>query len=411
MNFEFFIAQRMRSSSTSESTVSGRIIKIAIAAIALGMVMMLIALGTSLGLQREIKAKTIALSGDIRIAPFENNNSSISITPIDTLELRTELWFDKNQVAHLYPYVAKGVLLKTKSEFEGGVVKGVDQNFPWEKLSPYLVEGSFPVFDSTVSKEIVLSQTLAQKLKLNLGDRVTAYFQNDDPGAVPRIRYFNLVAIYQTGFPDFDNSFVFVDIKQVQKINGWTDQQIGGVEVFLKPKANAIPYAEKIYNELPPHIDVQRVDQLYQGIFDWIALFDFNVLIILIIMILVGTLNMTTALLVLILERSRMVGVLKSLGANNRQIQKVFLWNAVYIILRGLIWGNVLGLSFLLGQSYFGWIALDPATYFVSTVPIALPIPLFIGLNLLVLGVCSLLLWIPSLIVGRIDPTEVVRFR
>ena len=183
------------------------------------------------------------------------------------------------------------------------------------------------------------------------------------------------------------------------------------MEVFLKPKANAIPYAEKIYNELPPHIDVQRVDQLYQGIFDWIALFDFNVLIILIVMILVGTLNMTTALLVLILERSRMVGVLKSLGANNRQIQKVFLWNAVYIILRGLVWGNVLGLSFLVGQSYYGWIALDPANYFVSTVPIALPIPLFVGLNLMVLSVCSLLLWIPSLIVGRIDPTEVVRFR
>ena len=274
-----------------------------------------------------------------------------------------------------------------------------------------MIEGKCPVFDSLVSKEIVLSQTLAQKLNLNLGDRLTAYFQNDDPGSLPRIRYFNLVAIYQTGFPDFDNSFTFVDMRQLQKINGWTDQQIGGVEIFLTPQAEKISYAEKIYTELPPHIDVQRVDQLYQGIFDWIALFDFNVLIILIVMILVGTLNMTTALLVLILERSRMVGVLKSLGANNRQIQKVFLWNAVYIILRGLVWGNALGLVFLLGQSYFGWIQLDPATYFVATLPIALPIPLFIGLNLLVLSVCNLLLWIPSLIVGRIDPTEVVRFR
>lgn len=411
MNFEFFIAQRMRSSTSSESTVSGRIIKIAIVAIALGMVMMLIALGTSLGLQREIKAKTIALSGDIRIAPFENNNSSISITPIEKFELRKALWWDENQVAHLYPYVAKGVLLKTKNEFEGAVVKGVDQTFSWEKLSPYLIQGKFPVFDSLVSKEIVLSQTLAKKLNLSLGDRVTAYFQNDDPEGVPRIRYFKLVAIYQTGFPDFDNSFTFVDMRQLQKINAWTDQQIGGVEIFLTPQADAVSYAQKIYTELPPHIDVQRVDQLYQGIFDWIALFDFNVLIILIVMILVGTLNMTTALLVLILERSRMVGVLKSLGANNWQIQKVFLWNAVYIIIRGLVWGNALGLILLMGQSYFGWVQLDPDTYFVATVPVALPIPLFLGLNLLVLGVCSLLLWIPSLIVGKVDPTEVVRFR
>ncbi len=401
----------MRASSSSESTVSGRIIKIAIAAIAIGMVMMLIALGTSLGLQREIKAKTIALSGDIRIAPFENNNSSISIRPIATQELRKESWMDPQQVAHLYPYIAKGVLLKTKNEFEGGVVKGVDQNFPWEKLRPYLIEGNFPHFDTSISKAIVLSQTLAQKLNLKLGERVTAYFQNDKEGAIPRLRYFTLTAIYQTGFPDFDNSLAFVDLRQIQKLNGWTKQQVGGLEVFLTPEAVAVSFAEKIYNELPPHIDVQRVDQLYQGIFDWIALFDFNVLIILIVMILVGTLNMTTALLVLILERSRMVGVLKSLGANNGQIQKVFLWNAIYIILRGLVWGNVLGLAFLFGQSYWGWIQLDPATYFVSTVPIALPIPLFLGLNFLVLGVCTALLWIPSLIVGRIDPTEVVRFR
>ncbi len=132
------------------------------------------------------------MSGDIRIAPFENNNSSISIKPIDTLELRKESWWDKKKVAHLYPYVSKGVLLKTKNEFEGAVVKGVDAAFPWEKLRPYLVEGSFPVFDSLVSKDMVLSQTLAQKLQLNLGDRVTAYFQNNKEGALPRIRYFTV---------------------------------------------------------------------------------------------------------------------------------------------------------------------------------------------------------------------------
>lgn len=373
--------------------------------------MMLIALGTSLGLQDEIKAKTIALSGDIRIAPFENNNSTISITPIDTLELRKERWWSSSHVAHAYPYIAKGVLLKTKDEFEGAVIKGVDQQFPWVKLQPYLIEGRFPEFDTTLSKEIVLSQTLAQKLQLSIGDRVTAYFQSENPSALPRIRYFSLVGIYQTGFPDFDNSITFADLKQVQKLNGWNEQQIGGLELFLAPNANHISYADQIYRELPPHIDVQRVDQLYEGIFDWIALFDFNVLIILIVMILVGTLNMTTALLVLILERSRMVGVLKSMGAHNGQIQKIFLWNAIYIILRGLAWGNALGVAFLLGQAHWGWIRLDPATYFVSTLPIALPLPLFFGLNLLVLGLCSALLWIPTLIVGRIDPTEVVRFR
>ena len=290
-------------------------------------------------------------------------------------------------------------------------MKGVDKAFPWHKLSPYLIEGKFPVFDSLISKEIVLSQTLAQKLNLNLGDRLTAYFQNDDPGSVPRIRYFNLVAIYQTGFPDFDNSFTFVDMRQLQKINGWKDQQIGGVEIFLTPQAEMISYAEKIYTELPPHIDVQRVDQLYQGIFDWIALFDFNVLIILIVMIIVGTLNMASALLVLILERTRMIGVLKTLGATGNQIQQIFLINAGYIILKGLVIGNILGGLILFSQHKYQWLRLDPATYFVEAIPINLPFEFVIGLNVLVFGVCISILWLPTIIIGKIDPTKVLQYR
>ena len=180
----------MRSSS-SESTVSARIIKIAVVAIALGMIMILIALGSSLGLQKEIKNKTIALSGDLRIAPFENNNSTLSIRPIDTLELQKQLWEDAAKIKHAYPFIAKGVLLKTKQEFEGAVVKGVSSAFPWEKLQPYLVEGEYPNFGDTLSKDIVLSQSLAQKLQLALSDRVTAYFQQENEGSIPRVRYFN----------------------------------------------------------------------------------------------------------------------------------------------------------------------------------------------------------------------------
>ena len=410
MRFEYFLAQRMRS-SFSESTVSARIIKIAVVAIALGIIMILIALGSSLGLQKEIKNKTIALSGDLRIAPFENNNSMLSIRPIDTLELQKQLWEDAAKIKHAYPFIAKGVLLKTKQEFEGAVVKGVSSTFPWEKLQPYLVEGEYPNFGDTISKDIVLSQSLAQKLQLALGDRVTAYFQQENEGSIPRVRYFNLKAIYQTGFPEFDDNFVFADLRHLQRINRWSSSQIGGVELFLTPTVNVDAFAEEVYGVLPPHIDVQTAQQRYQSIFDWIAVFDFNVLIILVIMILVGTLNMATALLVLILERSRMIGVLKSMGASNLQIQKLFLFNAVYIIGHGLLWGNGLGLLLLISQYYFGWLELDPNNYFVTTVPVELPFHLWFGLNALVLTVCCLLLWLPSLIVGRIDPTKVLRFR
>ena len=400
----------MRSSS-SESTVSAQIIKIAVVAIALGMIMILIALGSSLGLQKEIKNKTIALSGDLRIAPFENNNSKLSIRPIDTLELQKQLWEDASKIKHAYPFIAKGVLLKTKKEFEGAVVKGVSSVFPWENLRPYLVEGEYPNFGDTLSKDIVLSQSLAQKLQLALGDRVKAYFQQENEGSIPRVRYFKLKAIYQTGFPEFDDNFVFADLRHLQRINKWSPSQIGGMELFLTPMVKVDTFAEEVYGVLPPHIDVQTAQQLYQSIFDWIAVFDFNVLIILIIMILVGTLNMATALLVLILERSRMIGVLKSMGTSNFQIQKLFLFNAIYIIGRGLLWGNGLGFLLLFCQYYFGWLELDPANYFVTTVPVELPFHLWLGLNTLVLTVCCLLLWLPSLIVGRIDPTKVLRFR
>ena len=410
MRFEFFLAQRMRSSS-NESTVSARIIKIAIVAIALGIIMILIAMGSSLGLQKEIKNKTIALSGDLRIAPFENNNSTISIRPIDTIELRKNVWEDQSKISRAYPFIAKGVLLKTKQEFEGAIVKGITSSFPWEKLTPYLVAGSYPQFDSSLSKEIVLSQSLAQKLQLKIGERVTAYFQQKNEGSIPRVRYFTVTAIYQTGFPEFDNTFAFAEMRHLQRINNWSESEIGGMELFLYSKENVATYAEEVYRALPPHIDVQTAQQRYQSIFDWIAVFDFNVLIILVIMILVGTLNMATALLVLILERSRMIGVLKSMGATNPQIQKLFLLNAVYIVGKGLLWGNLIGLGILFSQYYFGWLQLDPTSYFVTTVPVELPFHLWAGLNVLVLSVCSLLLWIPSLIIGRIDPTKVLRFR
>ena len=377
----------------------------------MGMVMILIAMGSSLGLQNEIKSKTVALSGDLRLAPFENNNSTISIRPIDTIELQKNKWEDKSKIAHQYPFISKGVLLKTKQEFEGAVLKGVNWAFPWEKLAPYLLEGDYPYYGNSLSKEIVLSQSLAKKLQLSIGDRVTAYFKQEDESSIPRVRYFNLGAIYQTGFPDFDDTFVFADMRHLQRINNWSPSEIGGMELFLNPEVNVNTYAEEVYRVLPPHIDVQTAEQRYQSIFDWIAVFDFNVLIILIIMILVGTLNMASALLVLILERSRMVGVLKSMGATNHQIQKLFLVNAIYIVGNGLLWGNLIGLGLLFGQHYFGWIQLDPSTYFVTTVPVELPLHLFVGVNALVLITCSLLLWFPSLIVARIDPTSVLRFR
>lgn len=410
MIFERFVATKIQRSAKGESTVSSRIIKIAIVAIALGMVMMLIAMATSLGLQKEIKRKTVALTGDIQIAPFENNNSTISVSPIEISSLAKDLWFDDPRITDAFGYVSKGVLLKTKKEFEGGVLRGVDSLFPWQRLKPYLVKGDFPIFSTKISKQIVLSVTIASKLNVGLGDRVTAFFQSKKEN-LPGIRYFSVVGIYQTGFPYIDDNVSFVDIRQLQRLNKWAENEIGGFVVYVEKENDRHLLSEELYQKLPPHIDVRTVEQLYEGIYDWISLFDFNVLIILCIMIIVGTLNMATALLVLILERAHMIGVLKVFGASQRQLQNIFLISAVKIIGKGMVWGNGIGLVLLWSQHRFQWIQLDPNTYFVDTVPVLLPWAYFIALNILVLVVCVALLWLPVKIVAYISPIRVLKMK
>lgn len=410
MSFELFLATRMRQNAQNESSVSSRIIKIGVFAIALGMVMMLIALGTTLGLQNAIREKTISFSSHLKIAPFENNDSALSVRPIITSDV---LLPDSvlEDIASVYPVINMGGLLKSKSEFEGVIFKGVDGDYPKHKIQSFLLEGHFPKFDSMPSNEVLLSKTLSDRLSLSTGDRVTAYFQNSRKSNLPLTRYFTVAGIYETGFPDFDATYIWGDLRQVQRLKNWEKEQVGGYEVFLKEENSLQEMSEKIYNLLPSEIDVQTIEQLYQGVFEWIALFDFNTLIIILIMVVVGTLNMATALLVLILERSRMVGVLKSFGATAVSIQKIFLWNAVYIIFKGMIIGNGIGLLLLYLQSRTGFVQLDPATYFVREVPVSLGIFPILLLNVFVLFSCTFLLWFPSLVIGKIDPVKALRFR
>ena len=399
----------MRSQSIDKSSASNRIIKIAIAAIALGLVMMLIAVSTSLGLQHEIKNKIIVFSGQLNIAPFENNNSKVSTRPIYSSELNEVGWNSTDDIDHIQATASKAALVKSKTDFEGLVVKGVGSDYRWHNLDAYLVEGSYPNTQDNLNNEILLSQTIAQRLHVGIGDRVTAYFQNSSSTGTPNTRYFKIVGIYETGFPDFDSSYLFADIRHIQRINKWSSEAVGGFEVFLNEGTDLKEKNVQIYNQLPPHIDSIMVNELFPSLFEWVSLFDFNLAIILILMLLVGTLNMATALLVLILERSKMVGLLKAMGAKNKLIQQVFLWNALYIILKGIFIGNVIGLALIFGQQKFNWIHLDPTTYYVSEVPILLSFSNFILLNAGVVLVCTTLLYVPSFVVTKIDPSKVMR--
>lgn len=401
----------MRFDPLHKGNVSAQIIKIAKIAVALGMSMILIAVATGKGLQNEIQKKAVAFNGHLLVAPFENSESWISVLPIANDPAIMEVIKNEEGVTHVQSVAQKGGLLKANGQFEGIVMKGVSQDYQWNQLESFLVSGGFPRIGKKTSNEILLSQVIAQRLSVGVGDEVSAYFQNSQNQQLPNVRRFKVVGLFLSGFPDFDENFVFGDLRHIQRINKWKKNEIGAYEVFTTDLNNAISVSSSIYQKLPSDIDVIEITRQYATIFQWISLFDFNILIIIIVMIVVGVINMSTALLVLILERSSMIGLFKSLGVSNNMIQKIFLYNGVAIMSQGLLWGNLVGVLFFLTQKHLGWIRLDPETYYVNVAPVSLNFGDFIWLNLGFLVVSSLLLWIPSLIISNINPARVLRFR
>jgi len=411
LNVALFFARKMQGLKQHKNKVSARIINIATLAVALGMAAILVALASSQGLQQEIQKKTSAFNGHILVTLFENNESQVSIIPFEDREALRDQLTEEGNLSHFYPIAIKAGMLKTDADFEGILFKGVSSDFDWSRLESFLIRGRFPEVSQKPSTEILISKTVARQLNLKVGDRTDAFFQNQVQEGLPNRRRFTVSGIYFSGFPDIDQSLIYGDLRQVQGLNRWKSNQIGAYEVFVKDFSQIQKTADSIYNSLPSELNSIPIFDRFSSIFQWIALFDFNVLIILIVMILVGVINMATALLVLILERSRMVGLLKALGAKNALIQKIFLYNGIAIMTRGLLFGNGIGLYFYYSQQWWGWIRLDPTTYFVDQAPVALGLVEVVLLNLFFVFVSALLLWIPSTIILRISPSEVLRFR
>jgi len=401
----------MRGLEQYKNTVSTRIINIATIAVALGISSILIATSTSRGLQREIQNKTSAFNGHILVTLFENNESQISILPIqDNKSVRKKLKENKN-LNRFHSIALKAGMLKKDFEFEGVLFKGVSSDFKWSSLDPFIIDGNFPNFSNTISKEILISEVLSRQLNLNVGDQIDAFFLKKSTQNIPNERRFKVSGIYFSGFPDVDNTLIYCDLRQIQKINRWEENLIGGYELFVNDFSQIQYITNQVYNSLPSELTSIPISDRYSSIFQWIALFDFNILIILIVMILVGVTNMATALLVLILERSRMVGLLKAIGAKNKMIQKIFLYNGVFIMSRGLFFGNLIGLGFYFSQKFLGWIRLDPSTYFVEVAPVSLSSFEVLFINLFFLFIFTLLLWLPSRIILKISPSKVLRLK
>ena len=393
-----------------KSSVSGRIIKIAIITIAVSMGMILISVSSGKGLQLEIKKKTTAFNGHLQIVPFENNQSEISISPIiDSIEIKKKL-IKRPEVIHLQSTATKASIIKNQDQFEGVFYKGVDIDYKWEYLKSFLDEGRFPNISDVVSNEIIISQEISDRLKVKLGDHIEAFFYQNINQSYPNVRKFKVVGFFSTGFSEIDKSFVIGDIKNIKSINRWEENHVGNYEVFLSDISDIDKIGNIIYNDLPSNLNVVGLYEKYPDIFQWISLFDFNIFIIFFIMIIVGVVNTSSAILILILERSKMIGLLKSIGSNNFFIQKIFIWNGISMLGYGLFWGNLIGLIFYFTQYFFRWIKLDPEIYYADYVPVYLGLKDLIFFNLLFLTISGILLFLPSVIIGRISLAKVLRF-
>lgn len=374
--------------------------------------MMLVAIATGVGLQKKIKEKVSAFNGDIVITYFDTNFSDDSQNPISIQQsgIHNDDFLAIEGIRHIQPVAVKSGIIRTQTDFEGVVVKGVNTNYDWQFFEEFLTAGRLPDYSKSLNSEILISSYFANRLQLTLGDKAVTYFVNKDPEKAPRPIGFDIVGIYDSGFQDFDETYLIADLRHIQRMNNWNADEIGAFEIFVSDFDRVEAIENEVYYSLPSNLESESIRNKYPSIFEWLDLFDFNIFIIIGIMILVAGINMITALLVLILERTQMIGILKAIGSSDRSIRKIFLYNATYLIGIGLFWGNLIGLGLLFAQKYFKLFPLNPETYYVTEAPVYLSLDYILLLNLGTFLLCMAMLLIPSYVVTKISPVKAIRF-
>ena len=404
MNVSFFIAQRLI--GKNEYRFSRPVIRIAITAIALSLTVMLMSLAIIKGFQNEITIKVIGFSSHIQVSNFNNGNSYESTLLKNTDSLKLSL-SDIKEIKHIQSYATKAGIIKTEEEIQGVVLKGVGNDFDKTFLQSILIEGQIPMYgESAKSKEVVLSQTIAKQLNLNIGDVFQMYFIQKPV----RVRQFKIGGLYDSGVAEFDEMLVIGDIGHIQKLNKWSVKDAGGLEVQLHSFDDLEDMSQRIYSSLGFDLNAKTVIDNNPQLFDWLELQNINVKVILILMLLVGAINMITALFILILEQTQLIGTLKALGSQNWHIRKVFIYHSLYLILKGMFWGNAVGIGLCLIQKHFQIIELDKSTYYMSFVPIDINLLNILALNVGTFAICWLILIIPSYLISKINPIKAIRF-
>ena len=403
MRFESFIASRIIRIRPYKNTISAPIIKISILSITLGLVMMMVSVSSGKGLQKTIQNKMSSFFGHISITNFQNNSSQSSLKPIS---INQDFNNDKNpNIYHIQTVAYKSAVITTESTFEGVVFKGINKDFNYSEFSKYIVQGRLPSKTKEINNEVIISEYLSKRLSISLDEKFnTTFFKKGY--SLPNERNFKVVGIFNSGLIEFDQTYFLGDIKHVQMMNNWDLNQIGSFEIFIKDFDAISKISDELYNNTPSDLDVISIADKFPDIFNWIALFDMNIFVIIVIMILVGGINMITALLVTILEKTKLIGVLRVMGTRKDSIRYIFLSNGVFLISIGLFIGNIIGIGLIFFQKLTGYIKLNPETYYVSVVPLDLDFMNILSLNLGVLLFCLLMLIIPSYVIERISPSE-----
>jgi len=406
LNFEFFIFKRIILSKNSEN-FSKPAVKIAILSIALGLAVMIISVAIVKGFQNQVSEKVIGFGSHIRITKYDENTSFES-KPIEKNQAFYPDFYHYPGIRHVQVFATKAGIVKTDEDIQGVVLKGIGSDYDWTFFNDKIIAGrALKIQDTIKSNDVLISKILATRLKLQLNDKLSMYFIQDPP----RMRKFNIVGIYETGLEEFDKMYVMCDIAHVQKLNDWNNHQVAGFEILINDFDDLDQIGKYVYDQIDYTLNSQTIKQLNPQIFDWLELQNINVIIILALMVLVAGMNMISTLLILILERTNMIGILKALGTHNWSIRKIFLYNAAYLIGKGLLWGNVIGIGLCIVQKYTGFLKLSQESYYVSVIPIDFSLTNILIINLGTFGISILMLLIPSYVISKISPVKSIRFK
>lgn len=414
MNAEFFIAKRIyKGDKNNKKRVSSPAIKVAISGVALGLAIMIVSVCIIIGFKKQIRDKVVGFGSHIQISNLDTGSSyeEQAIAVSDTLR---DMLYAYPEVAHIQEFITKPGIIKTDDDFLGIVLKGVSADYNWSFFEKNIIEGEImDVNDSTASNQIIISKHIANQLHLNLGDKFTTYFIQEPV----RARQFVIKGIYETNFEDYDKLYVITFSKVLAALNGWEPDMFSGVELTVKDWGKLDQTAQDLFFDLAMYKDrfgnrlyTRSIKDINPMIFNWLNLLDMNVWVILILMILVSGFTMISGLLIIILERTNMIGMLKSMGARDYSVRKIFLYLSAFLIGQGMIWGNIIGLTFCFLQLKFQIFKLDPATYYLSSVPVELNFLYIALINAGALAISLLMMIGPSYLVAKITPAKSIKF-